>query len=180
MLESILESNNLVLVQKGAVAQVVPADKAPATGQVRVGAEISDPPPLGLITQLVPLQSIRADEGAAALKQVAGPLARIEPVARSNALLITDRGANVARYLELLRRLDERPQGESGLRTYVVPLKYANAEDLAYALGQSFEVNVVEQPRARRSPTARCRETSTSSADASSTRSGSGSRRPSS
>ena len=86
--------------------------------------------------------AIRADEGAAALKQVAGPLARIEPVARSNALLITDRGANVARYLELLRRLDERPQGESGLRTYVVPLKYANAEDLAYALGQSYEVNV--------------------------------------
>ena len=37
VLESILESNNLVLVQKGAVAQVVPADKAPATGQVRVG-----------------------------------------------------------------------------------------------------------------------------------------------
>jgi len=143
VLESILESNNLVLVQKGAVAQVVPADKAPATGQVRVGVEISDPPPLGLITQLVPLQSIRADEGAAALKQIAGPLARIEAVARTNALLITDRGANVARYLELLRTLDERPQGESGLRTYVVQLKYANAEDLAYALGQSFEVNVV-------------------------------------
>jgi general secretion pathway protein D len=142
VLESILEANNLVLVQKGAVAQVVPADKAPATGQVRVGAEMSDPPPLGLITQLVPLQSIRADEGAAALKQIAGPLARIEPVARSNALLITDRGVNIARYLDLLRRLDERPQGESGLRTYVVPLKYANAEDLAYALGQSFDVNV--------------------------------------
>jgi general secretion pathway protein D len=142
VLESILESNNLVLVQKGAVAQVVPADKAPATGQVRVGADISDPPPLGLITQLVPLQSIRADEGAAALKQVAGPLARIEPVARSNALLITDRGVNIARYLQLLRTLDERPQGESGLRTYVVPLKYANAEDLAYALGQSYEVSV--------------------------------------
>jgi general secretion pathway protein D len=103
---------------------------------------MTDPPPLGLITQLVPLQSIRADEGAAAIKQIAGPLARIEPVARSNALLITDRGANVARYLDLLRRLDERPQGESGLRTYVVPLKYANAEDLAYALGQSFDVNV--------------------------------------
>jgi general secretion pathway protein D len=142
VLESILEANNLVLVQKGALAQVVPADKAPATGQVRVGAEMTDPPPLGLITQLVPLQSIRADEGAAAIKQIAGPLARIEPVARSNALLITDRGANVARYLDLLRRLDERPQGESGLRTYVVPLKYANAEDLAYALGQSFDVTV--------------------------------------
>src|SRR5262245_15418600 len=143
VLESILEANNLVLVQKGAVAQVVPSDKAPATGQVRVGTEMPDPPPLGLITQLVPLQSIRADESAAALRQIAGPLARVEAVARSNALLITDRGVNIARYLELLRRLDERPQGESGLRTYVVPLKYANAEDLAYALGQSFEVNVV-------------------------------------
>jgi general secretion pathway protein D len=143
VLESILEANGLVLVQKGVVAQIVKADSATPTGQVRYGTELPDPPPLGLITQLVPLQSIRADEGAATLRQVASPLARIEPVARSNALLITDRGVNVARYLEILRRLDEKPAGELGLRTYVVPLKYADAEDLAGALAQLFGSAVV-------------------------------------
>jgi general secretion pathway protein D len=42
--------------------------------------------------------------------------------------------------VELLKRLDARPEGESGLRTYVVPLHYADAEDLAAALGQLFGV----------------------------------------
>jgi general secretion pathway protein D len=63
-------------------------------------------------------------------------------VARSNALLLTDRGSNIARYLELLKTLDATPAGESGLRTYVVNLKYAAAEDLAAALGQLFGVQV--------------------------------------
>jgi general secretion pathway protein D len=140
VLESLLEANGLVLVQQGAVARVLPAERAPATGPVGVGLTLSDPPPLGLVTQLVPLQAIRAEEGAAALRQLAAPTARIEPVARSNALLITDRGANVARYLEVLARLDAPAQGEAGLRTYVVPLKYAGAEDLAATLGQLFGI----------------------------------------
>jgi general secretion pathway protein D len=138
VLESLLEAHGLVLVQQGAVAQVLPAERAPATGAVGVGLTLPDPPPLGLVTQLVPLQGIRADEGAAALRQLAAPTARIEAVARSNALLITDRGANVARYLEVLARLDTPAQGEAGLRTYVVSLKYAGAEDLAATLGQLF------------------------------------------
>jgi general secretion pathway protein D len=142
VLESILETHDLVLVQKGPVAQVLPAAAAPSTGLIRFGIEIGDPPPLGLVTQLVPLQSVRADEAASALGQVASPRARIEPVARSNSLLITDFASNMARYLELLRRLDARPEGEAGLRTYVVPLKYANAEDLASSLGQLFGIVV--------------------------------------
>ncbi|AHG91941.1 type II and III secretion system protein [Gemmatirosa kalamazoonensis] len=141
ILESILESNGLVLVQRGGVAQVTPADKAPAVGVLGTGFDFPSPPPLGLVTQLVPLQAIRADEAADALRRIASPTARIEPVARSNALLVTDRGVNVARYLDLLRRLDARPEGEAGLRTYVVPLRYASAEDLATALGSLFGVS---------------------------------------
>ena len=142
VLESILESNGLVLVVNGPIAQVMPAASAPVAGQVRVGTEIVGPVPLGRVTQLVPLQGIRAEEGAAALTQLAAATARIESVPRSNALLITDRGSNVVRYLELLRQLDAKPQGEAGLQTFVVPLKYANADDLAAALGQVFGVGV--------------------------------------
>ncbi len=142
VLESILEANNLTLVQQGGVAKVFPADSATPTGVVRYGIDPGEPPPLGLVTQMVPLQWIRADEAASALKPVASARARIEPVARSNALLITDLGSNLTRYLELLRRLDQQPQGEAGLRTYVVPLKYANAEDLAASLGQLYGISV--------------------------------------
>jgi general secretion pathway protein D len=142
ILESLLESHELMLVPSGTVAQVLPTAKAPATGSLRTGFAFPDPPPLGLVTQLVPLQSIRADEGADALRALMGKGARIETVTRSNALLITDRGANVARYLELLRTLDAAPAGESGLRTYVVNLKYASADDLAGALGQLYGAQV--------------------------------------
>ncbi len=142
VLESLLESHGLMLIPSGTVAQVMPNDKAPAAGQLRTGFAFPDPAPLGLATQLVPLQAIRADEGSEALRAVLAKGARVEIVARSNALLITDRGSNLARYLELLKTLDAAPAGESGLRTYVVNLKYAAADDLAGSLAQLFGVTV--------------------------------------
>jgi len=103
-----------------------------------MGKELPTPAPLGLITQIVPLEFIRADEALDLLTQTASKMARIELVPRSNAVLITDRGVNVARYLDLLRQLDVNTGGESGLRTYVYALKHASADELAGTLGQVF------------------------------------------
>ena len=138
VLEAILESHGLVIVQNGPVAQVMPEDKKPATGPVRVGKDVPTPPPLGLVTQIVPLEYIQAEEGVTLLKQVAGKNARIEVVPRTNAVLITDRGVTLARYVDLLQHLDVRTGNEAGLRTYVYPLKHANASELAVTLGQLF------------------------------------------
>lgn len=147
ILEGLLEAHGLMAVVDGGTMRVYPQGQAPKTGRVLVGTSITEPVPLGLVTQLVPLQSIRADEGAAALKSLLSATATVEAVARSNALLITDRGTQVRRYLEVLRRLDERPQGEAGLRTFVVPLKYAQADDLAESLGQLFGITVAANAR---------------------------------
>ena len=143
VLESILESYSLVLVQSGPLARVVPADKAPATGPIRYGKELPTPPPLGLITQLVSLDAIGASEAVEVLKRGASPTARIEVMPRQNAVLITDRGSNVARYLDLLRQIDIRSEGEAGLRTYVYPLKHASASELATTLSQLLGITVV-------------------------------------
>jgi len=138
VLEAILESQGLVIVQTGPVAQVMPEERKPATGPVRVGKDFPSPPPLGLVTQIVPLEYIQAEEGVTLLRQVAGKSARIEVVPRSNAVLITDRGVSIARYVDLLRQLDVKTGGEAGLRTYVYPLKHASASELAATLGQLF------------------------------------------
>jgi general secretion pathway protein D len=143
VLESILESYNLILVQSGPLARVVPADKAPATGPIRYGKDLPVPPPLGLITQLVSLDAIGASEAVEILKRGASPVARIEVMPRQNAVLITDRGSNVARYLDLLRQIDIRSEGEAGLRTYVYPLKHASALELATTLSHLLGVAVV-------------------------------------
>ncbi|PYP67723.1 MAG: hypothetical protein DMD36_14540 [Gemmatimonadetes bacterium] len=150
VLEAILESQGLILVQTGPVAQVLPEEKRPTTGPVRVGKELSTPPPLGLVTQIVPLEYMRADEAVALLKEVASKAARIEVVPRSNAVLVTDRGVSVARYLDLLRQLDVKTGGESGLRTYVYPLKHASAAELATTLGQVFGATVSAAPERQR------------------------------
>ncbi|PYP72476.1 MAG: hypothetical protein DMD41_08870, partial [Gemmatimonadetes bacterium] len=148
VLEAILESQGLVLVQTGPVAQVMPEEKRPSTGPVRVGKDLPSPPPLGLVTQIVPLEFIRAEEGVGLLKQVASKNARLEVVPRSNSVLITDRGVNIARYLDLLRQLDVKTGGEAGLRTYVYPLKHASAVELAATLAQVFG-GAVAAPAAR-------------------------------
>src|SRR3989441_1724989 len=128
----------------------MPEEKRPSTGPVRVGKEFPTPPPLGLVTQIVPLDYIRAEEGVTLLKQVASKMARLEVVPRSNSVLITDRGVNIARYLDLLRQLDVKTGGEAGLRTYVYPLKHASAAELATTLGQVFGATVAAAPTRQR------------------------------
>jgi general secretion pathway protein D len=150
VLEAILESQGLVIVQSGPVAQVMPVDKRPSTGPVRIGKELPTPPPLGLVTQIVPLDFMRADEAVTLLREVASKTARIEVVPRSNAVLITDRGVSIARYLDLLRQLDKKTGGEAGLRTFVYPLRHASAIELATTLGQVFGATVATPvPRQR-------------------------------
>jgi general secretion pathway protein D len=142
VLESLLESYNLVLVQNGPLARIVPADKAPSTGPIRYGKDLPTPPPLGLISQLVSLDAIGASEAVEILKRGASPTARIEAMPRQNAVLITDRGSNVARYLDLLRAIDIHNEGEAGLRTYVYPLKHASAAEMAVTLSQLLGIAV--------------------------------------
>lgn len=138
LLEAVLESEDLELVRTGPIAEVMPEAKRPATGPISVGKELPNPPPLGLITQIVPLEYMGAAEAVAFLREVASKTTHIEVVQRSNAVLITDRGVNVSRYLDLLRPLDVKSGGEAGLRTYVCVLKHANAADLANTLSQVF------------------------------------------
>lgn len=142
LLESLLEAHDLMLVGGGPVAQVLPTARAMAGGGVSVPAPFPDPPPLGLVSHLVPLQGIRAEEGVEAVRALLGKGARAEVVPRANAVLLVDRGRQVGRAVALLRSLDAAPAGESGLQSYVVNLKYANAEDLAAALGQAFGIAV--------------------------------------
>jgi general secretion pathway protein D len=146
VLETILESEGLVLVARGPVAQVVPVESAPVTGPVHSGRELPSPPPVGLITQIVPLEYISPDEALTLLNQLSGRLSRIEALPRSNAIMITDHASNVARFLELVRQVDARADGEAGRRTYVYRLKHATASELAATLAQVYGLRLAETP----------------------------------
>ncbi|UCC24443.1 MAG: hypothetical protein JSU98_11975, partial [Gemmatimonadales bacterium] len=144
ILEAILEAEGLVLVNRGPVAQVVPLEGAPPTGPVSSGRTLPTPRPVGLVTQIVPLDYISSEEALEVLGQLGGPLARIEALPRSNGLMITDHASNVAAFLELIRQLDARSDGEAGRRTYVYRLKHANAAELATTLSQLYGLRLVQ------------------------------------
>lgn len=144
ILEAILEAQGLVLVNRGPVAQVVPLGSAPPTGPVSSGPTLPTPRPVGMVTQIVPLEYISSDEALQILGQLGGPITRIEALPRSNGLMITDHASNVAGFLALIRQLDSGSDGESGLRTFVYRLRHANAAELATTLSQLYGLRLVQ------------------------------------
>jgi len=150
VLEAILEAQGLVLVNRGPVAQVLPIDAAPATGPVSSGRALPVPMPVGLVTHIVPLESISTTEALSVLQQLAGPITRFEALPRSNALMITEHASNLERFLGLLVQLDAANDGGATQRTYVVRLRHASAAELASTLSVLYGARFsapTERPR---------------------------------
>jgi general secretion pathway protein D len=78
------------------------------------------------ITQVIPLKNTSAAKILAALRPLVPQYGHLTTYEPSNALIITDTRANVARMNELVVQLDKI----GGTDTDVIPLRYANAADL--------------------------------------------------
>ena len=127
---NMLEASGYTIAEQGGVYQVVllPAGPALATGSGIGG---------GLITKLIPLKNVNAAE----VKKTFEPLVRggkegaLEVFLPSNHLIVTDTAANVARLEALVAEVDKPGSGST---VEMVPLKFANAEDVADQLRATF------------------------------------------
>lgn len=84
------------------------------------------------ITQVIPLKNTSAAKILAALRPLVPQYGHLTTYEPSNALIITDTRANVARMNELVIQLDKIGM----THTDVIPLKYANAADVVAMLSQ--------------------------------------------
>lgn len=84
------------------------------------------------ITQVIPLKNTSAAKILAALRPLVPQYGHLTTYEPSNALIITDTRANVARMNELVKQLDKIGM----THTDVIPLKYANATDVVAMLSQ--------------------------------------------
>ena len=84
------------------------------------------------ITQVIPLKNTSAAKILAALRPLVPQYGHLTTYEPSNALIITDTRANVARMNELVIQLDKIGMTQ----TDVIPLKYANAADVVAMLTQ--------------------------------------------
>ncbi len=136
-IESVLAMNNVTLVPMGEkflkVVQPTAArqEGMPLTREVpEKGFADTD----HLISQIVTLKYIELAEAQAVIQGFIHGYGKIQPLERTNSLLITDTAGNLQRILEILEYVDQPT--EAKVETRVYELKYAEAAKIAGRLNE--------------------------------------------
>ena len=137
VLLTILDVNGLAAVRSGNLYRIIPRESAPQTPVRTIVGREEGPglPPDEVVTQLVPLQFIGAQDAVALLRPFVPAQGALAAHRETNLLILTDTAANVRRLLEVLKLVDV----EVALsELQIIGLKYADAQELAQILAQLF------------------------------------------
>lgn len=137
VLLTILDVNGLAAVRSGNLYRIIPREGAPQTPvKTVVGREVGAAlPPDEVVTQVVPLQFINAQDAVALLRPFVAGQGALAAHRETNLLILTDTAANIRRLLEVLALVDV----EVALNDLqIIPLKHADAQELAQILAQLF------------------------------------------
>lgn len=127
--ESILAVYGFSAVTSGDVTKIVPTAEARVLGGT--GARAADLSPEQrdhMITQLIPLRFVSADNMVNALRPLIPPTSYIAAYTQSNTIIVVDMESNLKRIFDIVQRLDVEGR-ETNIS--VIPLKHASAKDLA-------------------------------------------------
>ncbi len=137
VLLTILDVNGLAAVRSGNLYRIIPREGAPQT-QVKtvVGREVSAAvPPDEVVTQIVPLQFINAQDAVTLLRPFVPAQGTISAHRETNLLIVTDTAGNIRRLLDMLQLVDVEV---SLNELQIIALKHADAQEVALLLGQLF------------------------------------------
>ena len=139
-LESVLAMNNVVLVPMGKkFFKVVQPTQARQEG-MSISNEI---PEKGfaesdqLISQIINLKYLEVAEAQAVIQGFVHGYGKIQPLERTNSLLITDTAGNLQRIVEILSFIDQPT--ETKVETRIYELKYAEAAKIASRLNELIQ-----------------------------------------
>src|SRR5690606_20733932 len=128
---SILEVNGFAAVESGNTVKIIPARDARSAGapvvSVDGGRENSE-----IVTEVIQLQNVSAATLIPAVRPLAPQQAHMAAYAPSNAIIISDSAANIARIREVIRRIDKAAVANAD----VVKLQHASAEEMVRMLNQ--------------------------------------------
>jgi len=130
---SILEVHGYAAIRAGDVVRVVPQKDARALAvpvapqQSQASRDNSE-----IVTQVVQLQNINAAKLIPILRPLVPQQAHMAAYTPSNAIIISDSAANIARMRQIIDRIDHSAVEE----TEVIELRYASAEDIVRILEQ--------------------------------------------
>jgi type II secretory pathway component GspD/PulD (secretin) len=141
MLNLMLAMKGFTLIETPRYMEVVPlvtATKSPL--KIVKGMEAAkDVRPGEIVTMMLPLTFLTADDAIRVLQPVVSVFGSVAPLGRGRGILITDRLENIRRIKVLLDEMDTStlsPPGERILKTFV--LKNASARDIATIINNIF------------------------------------------
>lgn len=126
---SVLRLHGYAAISSGSMVRIVPESLAQQDGEGAVG----NPRPLGadeLVTQVIPIHHVSAAELVPILRPLMAQGGQLVAHGSSNALVVSDRAANVERLGHIIERIDTASDAE----VEVLPLAHANAAELARTL----------------------------------------------
>ncbi len=124
---AILEVHDFTLVEVGDVVRIIPLKDA-RSSPLPVGdaGEVSE----GFVTEVIQLSNIAAAKVLPVLRPLVPQHSHLAAYDPSNAIIISDTAANIARLRELIERIDTAAIPE----TEIVELEYATAQDVVTTL----------------------------------------------
>ncbi|MFH1738187.1 MAG: secretin N-terminal domain-containing protein [bacterium] len=134
-IEEAFALKQLTILETDSILIVLPTSEAIKKGiEVDVGKEEGAVTPR-MKTQIIPLEHASAAQLKEDLQPLMSENAKMIADLRTNSLVITESGTNIARLMAIIKELDRAEEG-SGLVTRIFSLKYTDATQLSTALDQ--------------------------------------------
>ena len=154
-IESVLAMNNVTLVPMGEKFLKVVQPTAARQEAMAISGQLPEKPFSDtdqLISQIIPLKYIEITEAQALIQGFVHGYGKIQPLERSNSLLITDTSGNLQRIMEILEYVDQPT--EIKVETRIYELKYAEAAKIAARLNELLgdSQSKEEKPRVAAAP----------------------------
>lgn len=137
--ESVLEVNGFATVDAGEMTKIIPSPYARTMNIETRLQKTNDSPEDKIVTQLIRLKFADTNE----VKQLCAPLVSKSSVvlsyAPTNLLIITDVYSNIKRLIQIIDAIDVMGIGKE---ISILPIEYANAEDLVKTMDSVFNAEV--------------------------------------
>ena len=135
------------------VSKVIPAKDAKQT-TIPLVREVGESPSDVLVTQLVRLEHVKADDLQQLLSQFVSKDGMVNSFGGTNALILIDSGANITRLMELVEELDVPAVNQD---ITIIPIAHADANDIGDKIKEILLDEAQESSRSRLTNTAATR-----------------------
>jgi general secretion pathway protein D len=137
--QSILELNGLTAVKDGPLYRIVPLDTARQQPlEVKKDTQVEMTLDASFITQLVPLQYVKASEIVGILRRLAPRGTDIIVYEPANLLILTALPHTLLKFMKILEALDVAETERETVRTFVYYVENGEAEELAKILKEIY------------------------------------------